>query len=112
VVGQLARDLVLSVDEVPGAGSSAAARGRLEQLGGKGANQAVGLAQLGVRPGLVAVAGDDVIGDQVLSRAGRDGIDVTAVIRRPGTLSGHPHPVRDLLHRHRPGQPDLANVRH
>ena len=88
VVGQLARDLVLSVDEVPAAGSSAPARGRLEQLGGKGANQAVGLAQLGVRPGLVAVAGDDVIGDVLLEQARRDGIDVSGVVRRPGTLTG------------------------
>jgi ribokinase len=88
VVGQLARDLVLTVDKVPEAGSSAPARGRQEQLGGKGANQAVGLAQLGVRPALVAVAGDDVIGDVLLDQARRDGIDVSAVVRRPGTLTG------------------------
>jgi ribokinase len=88
VVGQLARDLVLTVDEVPAAGTSGAATGRREQLGGKGANQAVGLAQLGVRPRLVAVAGDDVIGDALLDQARRDGIDVTAVLRRPGTLTG------------------------
>jgi ribokinase len=88
VVGQLARDLVLSVDRVPGAGSSATATGRREQLGGKGANQAVALAQLGVRPALVAVAGDDVIGDVLLDQARRDGIDTAAVVRRPRTLTG------------------------
>ncbi len=88
VVGQLARDLVLSVDDLPGPGSSADATGRLEQLGGKGANQAVGLAQLGVRPSLVAVAGDDVIGDVLLDQARRDGIDVGTVVRRPGVLTG------------------------
>jgi ribokinase len=88
VVGQLARDLVLTVDEVPAAGTSGEATGRREQLGGKGANQAVGLAQLGVRPRLVAVAGDDVIGDVLLDQARHDGIDVTAVLRRPGTLTG------------------------
>jgi ribokinase len=88
VVGQLARDLVLTVDTVPEAGTSGAATGRREQLGGKGANQAVALAQLGVRPSLVAVAGDDVIGDVLLEQARRDGIDVTAVLRRPGTLTG------------------------
>jgi ribokinase len=88
VVGQLARDLVLTVDQVPEAGSSAPARGRQEQLGGKGANQAVGLAQLGVRPALVAVAGDDVIGDVLLAQARRDGIDVSTVVRRPGVLTG------------------------
>jgi ribokinase len=88
VVGQLARDLVLTVDRLPEAGSSGAAGGRREQLGGKGANQAVALAQLGVRPSLVAVAGDDVIGDVLLDQARRDGIDVRAVVRRAGTLTG------------------------
>jgi ribokinase len=88
VVGQLARDLVLTVAELPEAGTSAEATGRREQLGGKGANQAVGLAQLGVLPRLVAVAGDDVIGDELLDQARRDGIDVGAVVRRPGTLTG------------------------
>jgi ribokinase len=88
VVGQLARDLVLTLDDLPGPGSSGAATGRREQLGGKGANQAVALAQLGVRPALVAVAGDDVIGDVLLDQARRDGIDVRAVVRRPDTLTG------------------------
>lgn len=87
-MGQLARDLVLSVDAVPRAGSAGDATERREQLGGKGANQAVGLAQLGVRPRLVAVAGDDVIGDVLLDQARRDGIDVTAVVRRRNTLTG------------------------
>jgi ribokinase len=88
VVGQLARDLVLTVDRVPGAGTSADATGRREQLGGKGANQAVALAQLGIAPRLVAVAGDDVIGDVLLDQARRDGIDVGSVVRRRGTLTG------------------------
>jgi ribokinase len=88
VVGQLARDLVLSVDAVPDAGSAADATARREQLGGKGANQAVALAQLGVRPRLVAVAGEDVIGEVLLDQARRDGIDVTAVVRRRGALTG------------------------
>ncbi|WP_250038135.1 PfkB family carbohydrate kinase [Paractinoplanes maris] len=88
VIGQLARDLVLTVDRLPDPGSSGAAGSRHEQLGGKGANQAVALAQLGVRPSLVAVAGDDVIGDVLLAQARRDGIDVRPVIRRPDTLTG------------------------
>ncbi len=88
MAGQLARDLVLSVDAVPDAGSAADASARREQLGGKGANQAVALAQLGVRPELVAVAGDDRIGDALLDQARRDGIGTGAVVRRPGTLTG------------------------
>jgi ribokinase len=88
VIGQLARDLVLSVDGLPEAGASAAATDRREQLGGKGANQAVALAQLGVRPALVAVAGADETGDALLDQARRDGIDVSAVVRRAGVPTG------------------------
>jgi ribokinase len=88
VIGQLARDLVLTVDRLPESGTSGDASSRREQLGGKGANQAVALAQLGVRPSLVAVAGDDVIGDVLLDQARHDGIDVRAVVRRPGALTG------------------------
>lgn len=88
VAGQLARDLVLVVDDVPGAGRSAAVRERREMLGGKGANQAVALAQLGLRPALIAVAGDDEVGVRLLDQAGRDGIDVSAVARRAGAATG------------------------
>ncbi|MFF5231371.1 PfkB family carbohydrate kinase [Dactylosporangium sp. NPDC000521] len=88
VVGQLARDLVMVMERLPDVHTSGAVRERLEQLGGKGANQAVGLSQLGVATALVAVAGDDPVGDALLARAALDGIDVTHVVRRPGTATG------------------------
>ena len=88
VFGQLARDLVLVVDQVPAAGQSGRVRRRREMLGGKGANQAVALAQLGMRPALAAVAGDDQTGTRLIEQAGKDGIDTSAVIRREGTRSG------------------------
>ncbi|MBW0113003.1 hypothetical protein I4I84_30330, partial [Pseudonocardia sp. KRD-182] len=80
VVGQLARDLLLRVDEVPPRGSATDVRERRETLGGKGANCAVGLAQLGVPVGLVAVAGSDATGDRLLARAEADGVDVEHVV--------------------------------
>lgn len=82
VVGQIARDLIVSVDEIPEANRSTDIHRRLEQLGGKGGNQAVGLAQLGARPALLGVAGDDDQGENVLATAQKDGIDVGAVVRR------------------------------
>ncbi|GAA4603744.1 PfkB family carbohydrate kinase [Actinoplanes octamycinicus] len=88
VVGQLARDVVVRVRELPAAGTSAQVTDRRETLGGKGANQAVAVAQLGLPVSLVAVAGDDVIGDHLLAQAAADGIDIRHVVRRPGTLSG------------------------
>jgi ribokinase len=88
VTGQLARDLVLVVDDVPEAGQSRPVRERREMLGGKGANQAVAVAQLGLRPALIAVAGDDEAGSRLLEQARRDGIDVSAVTIREGTAAG------------------------
>ena len=88
VVGQLARDVVLLIDAMPEPGSSTDVRMRRETLGGKGANQAVAFAQLGLTVGLVAVAGDDRVADAMFDRAHRDGIDLTHVFRRPGVETG------------------------
>jgi ribokinase len=87
VVGQIARDLVLVVDEVPGPSGSTDVRERRELLGGKGANIAVGLSQLGVPVAVVGVVGDDQVGENLIAACGRDGIDISAVSRRPGTES-------------------------
>jgi ribokinase len=84
-VGQITRDLVLRVDRVPGAAGTTGVLQRREMLGGKGANQAVGLAQLGVPVGLLGVVGDDEVGRQVLVQARSDGIDASSVVCRPNT---------------------------
>ena len=69
VVGQIARDLVLVVDEVPGPSGSTDVDERRELLGGKGANIAVGLSQLGVPVAVVGVVGDDQVGESLLPDA-------------------------------------------
>ena len=82
VVGQVARDLVLVVERVPEAGGSVDVDRRRELLGGKGANIAVGLAQLDAAVALIGVVGDDLVGEQLLEQAARDGLDLSAVRRR------------------------------
>jgi ribokinase len=84
VFGQIARDLVLVVDTMPGARQSADVYQRRELLGGQGANQAVALAQLGMRPVLAGVVGEDQIAQRLLTQAQHDQVDTSAVIRRPG----------------------------
>lgn len=85
VVGQMARDLVLTVADVPAAGERTGVRDRYELLGGKGANQAVGLAQLGMSVTLVGVVGADRVGIDLVEQAGFDGVDTASVVRRDGT---------------------------
>ncbi|WP_298586909.1 PfkB family carbohydrate kinase [uncultured Kocuria sp.] len=84
VVGQVGRDLVLSVEELPAEGGAADVLDRQELLGGKGANQAVACRQLGAEVHLVGVVGTDSAGADVLAQAAEDGIDVGAVVRRSG----------------------------
>jgi ribokinase len=88
VVGQVGRDLVLVVDEVPGPHGTTPVRQRHELLGGKGANQAVALSQLGVRTALVGVVGTDATAGWLLDQARRDGIDVRHVVQRADARTG------------------------
>ncbi|WP_246854118.1 PfkB family carbohydrate kinase [Naasia sp. SYSU D00057] len=85
VVGQVARDLVLRVDCLPADGASAPVLERIERLGGKGANQAVGLSQLGRDVVLVGVVGDDDAGRMVLTDGRASGLDVEGVTLRGRT---------------------------
>jgi ribokinase len=84
VLGQIGRDLVLRVAALPGPGGAAPVLERRELLGGKGANQAVGLAQLGVPVALVGVVGGDDAGVQARAQAAADGVDVSSVAVRAG----------------------------
>jgi ribokinase len=82
VVGQVGRDLVLAVERVPESDGHARIVTRREMLGGKGANQAVALTQLGADVDLVGVAGEDAAGDALVRQIERDGIGTRYVIRR------------------------------
>lgn len=85
VIGQIGRDMVLRTDGLPKPNGSTPVLERRELLGGKGANQAVALTQLGVRTALIGVVGQDIEGAAVLRQAGRDRIDVGCVVRRGRT---------------------------
>ncbi|MET0433314.1 MAG: PfkB family carbohydrate kinase, partial [Cellulomonas sp.] len=84
VVGQVGRDLVLTVDGVPDAGGSADVRARSELLGGKGANQARACARLGADAELVGVVGEDEAGRAVLDEARAAALGVDGVVVRRG----------------------------
>jgi ribokinase len=82
VVGQVGRDLVLEIDRLPRGGRSTTVRQRRELLGGKGANQAVAMLQLGCPVALVGVLGDDPAGDLILAQAVTDGLWISGIARR------------------------------
>jgi ribokinase len=85
VLGQVARDLVVRVPDIPASGGSVAVTHCRELLGGKGANQAVGIRQLGGAVAVLGLVGEDPVGAEMLRQARSDGIDVSGVVRRGRT---------------------------
>lgn len=85
VIGPIGRDLVLRVQGRTTPARRGTVTARRETLGGKGANQAVAISQLGGLVSLIGVVGDDGVGQQLLARMTADGIDVSGVVKRGHT---------------------------
>ncbi|HEY8370495.1 MAG TPA: ribokinase [Thermodesulfobacteriota bacterium] len=83
VVGSCRVDLLARVPRLPAPGETGAGSGLAEEVGGKGANQAVAARRLGAAVRLVARVGRDSRGDAILDALRAEGVDVTAVGRAP-----------------------------
>jgi ribokinase len=74
VIGNAAVDSVIRVERFPRPGETIVALGASEDLGGKGANQAVVAARCGAPVHLVAPIGDDALGERIRSSLDREGV--------------------------------------
>jgi ribokinase len=74
VIGNAAVDSVIRVERFPRPGETIVALGASEDLGGKGANQAVVAARCGAPVRLVAPIGDDALGERIRSSLAREGV--------------------------------------
>ncbi len=79
IVGSLHRDLVIRAERFPAPGETVLGSGFRTVPGGKGANQAVAMARLGARVGMVGAVGEDSFGAMMREGLVRDGIDVRSV---------------------------------
>jgi ribokinase len=88
VVGSVNLDIVCAVDEIPRPGQTV--MGQDVQLfhGGKGANQAMGIARLGHPVHLVARVGDDAAGARLKAGLRGGGVGVRGVMTASRTPSG------------------------
>jgi ribokinase len=80
VIGNAAVDSVIRVDELPRPGETIVALGASEDLGGKGANQAVAAARCGAPIRLVAPIGDDAVGERIRWNLAREGVEIDGVM--------------------------------
>ena len=74
VIGNAAVDSVIRVDRFPRPGETIVARGASEDLGGKGANQALAAARCGADVRLVAAIGADAQGERIRSNLAGEGV--------------------------------------
>lgn len=91
VVGTLNIDQVWTVPALPHPGQTILADAVQEQLGGKGANQAVAAARQGARVTLVGAVGADDGGTRYRERLIQEGIDTELLAQNPRAATGTAH---------------------
>ncbi|MCU4752897.1 ribokinase [Halobacteria archaeon AArc-curdl1] len=88
VVGSYNAGFVIDVDEIPVPGETVLGSDFVEGPGGKGSNQAIGVARLGATASFVGCVGDDHYGDEAFDLWAREGVDVEAVERVDDVATG------------------------
>ena len=79
VVGSINMDLILKMNKVPDAGENLLGTSYGYANGGKGANQAVGLARLGAPTKLIGKVAEDENGRKLLENLKNNNIDISGV---------------------------------
>ncbi len=86
VVGSTNFDLVVKADRMPRVGESMLTKDLKFFPGGKGANQAVGVARLGAKTTFIGAVGNEMIGDFLIQGLEANGID-TGWVKRDNSRS-------------------------
>tara|TARA_B100001113_G_scaffold137810_1_gene113075 strand:- start:79 stop:990 length:912 start_codon:yes stop_codon:yes gene_type:complete len=84
VFGSINMDLVVYSDKQPTKGETILGNSFETFQGGKGANQAVAVAKLGLPVSLIGKVGNDVFGDELLENLKRETVDTSMIVRHEG----------------------------
>ena len=84
VFGSINMDLVVYSDKQPAKGETILGNSFATFQGGKGANQAVAVAKLGLPVSLIGKVGNDVFGDELLENLNRETVDTSMIVRHEG----------------------------
>jgi ribokinase len=87
VIGAAVYDISCHLKDIPAPNTSVQADVFEERPGGKGLNQAVGLARLGAKVRLISVLGSDQAGEEVFGFLRTEGVDTEYVEMRHGSIS-------------------------
>lgn len=58
-------------------------------IGGNAANNSVGTTRLGINTGIVLTLGDDNVGEMIVDKLKKEGVDATYIIQQPATASNY-----------------------
>lgn len=79
VVGSINMDLILNMNKVPEVGENVLGTTYGNASGGKGANQAIGLARLGAKVKMIGKVGNDANGEKLLKNLNENSVDTSCV---------------------------------
>ncbi len=79
VMGSINMDIILNMEKVPEVGENVLGTNYGYANGGKGANQAIGLARLGAKTKIIGKVADDANGKKLLENLCKNNVDVSAV---------------------------------
>src|SRR5947208_9037940 len=88
VVGSFNMDLVIEAPRFPAPGEAILGKNFRCACGGKGANQALAVARMGMHAAMIGAIGQDAFGDEILANLQAANVDVAGVVRRTHVASG------------------------
>ena len=87
-IGGIHKDFTFNVNQLPQLGHSVKIHNTATTLGGKGANQAIGIAKLGIPVCLIAAIGDDFDSSFLLNTLERENVSTIGICRIPQAPTG------------------------
>ncbi|XID93047.1 ribokinase [Paenibacillaceae bacterium WGS1546] len=88
VIGSANMDMVVQTPRLPEAGETLHGSGFFLSSGGKGANQAVACAKIGVETWLMGKVGDDIFGRSIREKLSGFGVGTDYLAEEPGVTTG------------------------
>jgi len=88
VIGSLNMDMVVQAPRLPAKGETILGQNVQFVPGGKGANQAIGLARLGAQVAMIGRVGEDLFGGELLSSLQAGGVDSAGVKKTTSSDTG------------------------
>jgi len=85
VFGSINFDILFKQDRLNNIGETIIVKDAIVCGGGKGANQAVQIARLGIIPRLIAPIGNDVLGQSLIEELKQYGVPVENLLQKPGS---------------------------